>query len=384
MPFKKVCLILMSLFVCVGLLQVGGTADAAGSATLRLGVNDELTEIEAISVDNTYYVPLRELTQALSLSLTGQKDGFQVKSQGRSILLLNDHERALLHDGSEVKLHTFLRGGKLMAPLKLTTYLGLQITYQPGDHLLRVRGVSAKLDDAAFVAQYKEKLKPKVIAVPPVSPATPPKTSGKPGMTVYLTFDDGPTAATSKLLAVLADYKVKATFFMIGPNMNTYPTQVKRLAEEGHSLALHGMTHRKEKFYASPSAALSEMDRDQAIVKKITGKTTTLIRPPYGSKPYFTTAFRDKVLGQGYQLWDWNVDSEDWRYKEDSNKIYTSVMNQVNKLKKSKTNPVILMHDQKATLKVLPRILESLQKEGYQFSVITQDTRPLNFWKDVR
>lgn len=64
---------------------------------------------------------------------------------------------------------------------------------------------------------------------------------------------------------------------MIGPNMNQHTTQVKRIANEGHGLALHGMTHRKEKFYASPAAALGEMDNDNAILKKITGQSTTLI-----------------------------------------------------------------------------------------------------------
>ncbi|MNG40944.1 hypothetical protein D3C84_1298140 [compost metagenome] len=59
-------------------------------------------------------------------------------------------------------------------------------------------------------------------------------------------------------------------------------------------------------------------------------------------------------------------------------------MDQVHKLQSSKTNPVILMHDQKATLKVLPRLLETFKKEGYSFAVITKDLKPLNFWNDER
>lgn len=201
---------------------------------------------------------------------------------------------------------------------------------------------------------------------------------------MYLTFDDGPSATTSQLLDILSKYEVQATFFMLGNNMSKYPNQVKRIVKEDYGLGLHGMTHRKEKFYASPAAALAEMSGDNAVLKKLTGATTSLIRPPYGSKPYFTKSFRDKVLGQGYHLWDWNVDSNDWRYKEDSDKIYNTVMGQVRTLKKSKTNPVILMHDQKATLKVLPRLLEALKKEGYTFQVITKDMEPVNFWKDKR
>ncbi|MBW4082333.1 polysaccharide deacetylase [Paenibacillus sp. S150] len=266
-----------------------------------------------------------------------------------------------------------------MVPLKISAYLGYIISFEPDKYLLRVRDASAALDDAAFIGKYKNEL------APPAAPEEPVKTpSAKPGTTLYLTFDDGPSASTSQLLDILDKYEVKATFFMLGPGMNRYPVQVKRTVNAGNGLGLHGMTHRKEKFYASASAALAEMNGDNAVLQKITGTGTTLIRPPYGSKPYFTKAFRDKVLAQGYHLWDWNVDSEDWKYKEDSAAIYNTVMDQVHKLQKSKTNPVILMHDQKATLKVLPRLLESLKKEGYTFEIITKNVEPVNFWKDQR
>jgi peptidoglycan/xylan/chitin deacetylase (PgdA/CDA1 family) len=269
-----------------------------------------------------------------------------------------------------------------MVPLQLSAHLGYIITFQPDKYLLRVRDGSAQLSDAAFAAKFQGELKPPV----PAAPAAPaPETgTGKPGQIIYLTFDDGPSATTGQLLDLLGKYKVNATFFMLGQNMNHYPSAVKRTVKEGYGLGLHGMTHRKEKFYASPAAALAEMSDANAALKKIAGASTTVIRPPYGSKPYFTKAFRDKVLGQGYHLWDWNVDSEDWKYKENSDKIYNSVMDQVHKLKKSKTNPVILMHDQKATLKVLPRLLETLKKEGYEFKLVTKDLHPVNFWKDAR
>ncbi|UQZ37555.1 polysaccharide deacetylase [Paenibacillus sp. PK3_47] len=266
-----------------------------------------------------------------------------------------------------------------MVPLQLSSHLGYIITYQPDKYLLRVRNASAKLDDTAFAAKYQQELKPRA-AAEPAQEAKP----GTPGQTVYMTFDDGPSATTGQLLDILGQYKVKATFFMLGQNMNRYPSAVKQTVKLGQGLGLHGMTHRKEKFYASPAAALAEMADANAALNRIAGAGTTLIRPPYGSKPYFTKSFRDKVLNQGYHLWDWNVDSEDWKYKENSDKIYTSVMEQVHKLKKSKTSPVILMHDQKATLKVLPRLLETLKKEGYDFQLITKDLQPVNFWKDTR
>lgn len=375
---KKVMLLFMSLFLCSGIIH--NTAGAAGTNPIsKLGVNDKLSDIEPVTVNGRYYVPLRLLSEELQWSLTGLANGIAVSGNGRSLRLLQGDGGAVLQDGTAVPVNTFLQKGSLMVPLQLSARLGYIITFQPDKYLLRVRAVSAKLTDTEFAAKYQKELKPPVTAS-----LAPRGNSGKPGQTVYLTFDDGPSATTAELLEILGKYKVKATFFMLGQNMNTYPYAVKQTVKEGYGLALHGMTHRKEKFYASPAAALAEMSDANAVLKRIAGASTTLIRPPYGSKPYFTQSFRDKVLNQGYHLWDWNVDSEDWKYKENSDKVYTSVMDQVHKLKKSKISPVILMHDQKATLKVLPRLLETLKKEGYDFQLITKDLRPVNFWKDTR
>ncbi|WP_187355147.1 polysaccharide deacetylase [Paenibacillus tengchongensis] len=359
--------------------QAAGAAAGGVSASLKLAVEDSLSEISAVSSHNTYYVPLRSLSEALGWSLTGQKDGIQITGNSRSLLLPGNNGGAVLIDGTTVPLNTYLENGSLMIPLKLSVYLGYSVSYVPDKYLLRVWSGAAKLDDAAFADKYKAELKPETAPNPGTEDPV-----AKPGMTVYLTFDDGPSNTTTQLLDMLDKYQVKATFFMLGPHMRQYPAQVKRMGTEGFGLGLHGMTHVKHKFYASPAAALKEMTDANAILEQISGQSTTLIRPPYGSKPYFTQSFRDKLLGQGYHLWDWNVDSEDWKYKEDSATIYNSVMNQVHKLKAGKTDPVILMHDQKATLLVLPRIVEQLQKEGYSFGVIGAGMTPVNFWKDKR
>lgn len=383
MYIKKVMLLFMSLFLISGLVQVQAGAEGANSI-LKLGVNDTLSGIEAVSVKGTYYVPLRDLGDELKWTLTGLTEGIRVSGGSGSLTLLKDDAGVRLKDDRVMPVSTFVQGGKLMVPVKISGYLGYSITFAGDKYLLRVKDSSAQLADAAFAEKYAAELKPKETA--PAAPAAPAPSaeSDKPGLTAYLTFDDGPSATTYELLDLLGKYKAQATFFMLGQNMNKYPSQVKRIVKEKYGLGLHGMTHRKEKFYASPAAALAEMSGSNAVLKKLTGAGTTLIRPPYGSKPYFTKSFRDRVLPQGYHLWDWNVDSEDWRYQEDSDTIYNTVMEQVRALKKSKTNPVILMHDQKATLKVLPRLLETLKKEGYTFQVLTKDMEPVNFWKDKR
>lgn len=371
---------LLFLVIIVSMSCVREVEALSGANKIKLAVNDTLTAIEAVSVKDTYYVPLRDLAKELKLMLVGMADRIDIYGpKGMLMLSVNHDKSSIAPDGSIIKLFTFVENGKTMVPVKVAAYLGYKISYNPEQYLLRVQDASSKLKDTEFAERYKTDLQPAVASVKPS-----PTTDKQRGDTVYLTFDDGPTAATSQLLDILKKYDAKATFFMLGPYMSTYPGQVKRIENEGHGIGLHGITHRKEKFYASPSTALEEMQEANRILKKITGKSTALIRTPYGSKPYFTKSFRNKVLSEGYRLWDWNVDSEDWKYKEDSNTIYRSVMAQVHKLQKSTTNPIILMHDQKATLYVLPSLLKSLKEEGYQFRVITKDMTPVNFWDDER
>jgi peptidoglycan/xylan/chitin deacetylase (PgdA/CDA1 family) len=202
---------------------------------------------------------------------------------------------------------------------------------------------------------------------------------------VYLTFDDGPTAHTGQLLDILDQYQVKATFFMLGPHMEQYQKATQRIVKEGHGLGLHGVTHVPSKFYKSAYSGLNEMQQANESLNKVAGVKTSLVRTPYGSKPYMKPAFRNVLLGQGgFHLWDWNVDSLDWKYKKDHQKVYNNIMSQVHNVKKNGTTPIVLMHDQEATLKVLPQVLKTLKAEGYQFEILTKNVQPVNFWNDKR
>lgn len=363
----------------VGLCTVN-TAQATSSAPiLRLSINDQVSDIDSVSMNNTFYVPLRELSEALHLEMSGTVHILTVSGTQGWITIYKEENKVIMSNGSKVTVHPFKRNGKLMIPVRIvSSYFGYSIAYDSQHNLLRIKDSTAKLSDAEFVTKFSANLKPKVS----VTPTTKPTSST--GKVVYLTFDDGPSASTGQLLNILNQNGAKATFFMLGNNVQNYPSAVKRISTEGHALGLHGVTHVKDKFYKSPSTALAEMNKANQYIKKITGVSSTLIRPPYGSKPYFTQSYRDKVLNQGYHLWDWNVDSEDWKYQEDTASIYNTVMDQVHRLQKQKTTPVILMHDQKTTLKALPLIITSLKKEGYSFKIITKDMIPVNFWGDKR
>lgn len=224
-----------------------------------------------------------------------------------------------------------------------------------------------------------------VFATAKSSGTTDKQSKASAGKTIYLTFDDGPTAHTMQLLDILKKYDAKATFFMLGPHMERYASATKRIVAEGNGLGLHGVTHVPGKFYASPYSAYNEMVGANKSLYKVTGKYTSLVRTPYGSKPYLKKNFRDVLLPVGgFHLWDWNVDSLDWKYKKDHQRVYNNIMSQIHSVERRGQTPVVLMHDQPATLKVLPILMKELKAEGYTFKTLDKSIKPVNFWNDER
>ncbi|OWA34176.1 hypothetical protein B9G55_17795 [Saccharibacillus sp. O16] len=356
---------------------------------LPLGYNDEVTTIKAEQSGNTLYVPLRETSQKLHLEVTGTTQRVVVSGSKHSVTILPAQQAAIIGQKTS-SLKTYTSEGRTMVPASLLKgVFNFGIAYDASVPVLRITSGKQKLSLQSFVDQNRAALSAGVNGgKTEQKPQTQPKpqkpqkpTSSKP---IYLTFDDGPTAHTNELLDILDQYGAHGTFFMLGPGISAYPKSVQRLVKEGNAAGLHGMTHVKSKFYASPASALREMTQDNDALYKAAGIKTNLIRTPYGSKPYFTQKYRDKVLTSGFHLWDWNVDSEDWKYPGDHQKVINSILKQVDQQERQGVVPVVLMHDQKATLKVLPQVLKTLKAEGYSFEVIEQNTKPVNFWHDKR
>lgn len=195
---------------------------------------------------------------------------------------------------------------------------------------------------------------------------------------VYLTFDDGPHYITIDILNLLDKYNAKATFFMLEPNMKTYKDTILEMVKRGHQLALHSVTHDKDKFYASKESVVGEMKQAQKTLEQITGIKTTLIRTPYGSSPYMKPEYKAAVKDAGFQMWDWNIDSLDWKKTDGSFVEYT-----IDQLKNLNTKEpiVILMHDRTTTVKHLEKLLSYLSKEGYEMKILTPDMDPVQFGK---
>jgi len=195
--------------------------------------------------------------------------------------------------------------------------------------------------------------------------------------TIYLTFDDGPSTATDSILDTLKQYHVKATFFMLEPHMKKYPDLVKRIVEEGHAVGMHGVTHDKNKFYRSAKTALAEMTQGQATLKELTGVESKLIRTPYGSVPYLLDSYRTVLDEQGFKLWDWNVDSDDWALS--SQKYVSVTIKQIEKLAKGGVTPIVLMHDKVETAKYLSQLLDYLSQQHYAPQKLDEKLEPYHF-----
>ncbi|MFE6737193.1 polysaccharide deacetylase family protein [Streptomyces tubercidicus] len=184
---------------------------------------------------------------------------------------------------------------------------------------------------------------------------------------VALTFDAGPSENTNRLLDILKEEKVHATFFMLGENhVDKRPAEVKRIDAEGHELANHTWSH-QILTDISPAAAKREMSRLQQAVHKITGKTPTLMRPPQGRTDESVSKI-SKDLGLAQVLW--SVTAKDYQ-TNDSALITKRVLEQTER------DGIILLHDiYKGTVPAVPGILKELKKRGYTVVTVSQLLSP--------
>ncbi|MNO24305.1 Peptidoglycan-N-acetylglucosamine deacetylase [compost metagenome] len=224
-------------------------------------------------------------------------------------------------------------------------------------------------------------VQPTVETKPPAVPDKKPKTTEKQKV-IYLTFDDGPSKYTEPLLDILERYQIHGTFFMIGNQLSSHKEAVNQTLEAGHYIGLHSMTHNKKKLYDGNGSAhfVEEFTKEQQLFEKLTGTTPKLIRAPYGSKPEIGEKFRGDIAKAGFKMWDWTVDSKDWKYPDSPSSILKEVKRQTHR-----NTEVILLHEKAQTIKVLPQIIEYLQSKGYAFAVYKPDQHvTVNFGNDPR
>jgi len=206
----------------------------------------------------------------------------------------------------------------------------------------------------------------------------PEQKKANPGKkTVYLTFDDGPQVFSKDILALLEQYQMKATFFMLEGNIKRYPDAVNLMVDTGHAIGIHGVTHDSKLFYASAASVLAELDQTRQTIKAITGLDTYLMRTPYGSKPGMTELYNQVVFDKGYLMWDWTIDSMDWYYKD--TRLVTTVIDQLKEKMKHNEPLIILLHEKRETLEQLPILLDFLNKHNFECKTIDSAMEPIHF-----
>lgn len=196
---------------------------------------------------------------------------------------------------------------------------------------------------------------------------------------VYLTFDDGPSYNTGKILDILDKYDAKATFFVTG-NGQDYNDEITRAYKDGHTIGLHTYSHDYGKLYASEDAYFADLQEISDMVKELTGEESKIIRFPGGSSNTISadtnkglmSRLAQEVEARGYQYFDWNADSTDASGQgvAPSKIVANATASDLDRV-------VLLMHDtfgKDTTVDALPEIIQSYRDRGYIFRGLDLDS----------
>lgn len=180
------------------------------------------------------------------------------------------------------------------------------------------------------------------------------------GKAVYLTFDDGPIPeVTPKVLAILAQYKVKATFFMVGENVDKHPEVYEQVVKAGHRIGNHTYNHIKG-WHCTTATYLGNVEQCQERIGD-----TNLFRPPYGKATWLQ---RRMLHLMGYKLIYWDILTRDYDKHVAPEQMLRLIQ------RETREGSIINFHDSlksnERMLEVLPKAIEWLQKEGYELATL--------------
>lgn len=186
---------------------------------------------------------------------------------------------------------------------------------------------------------------------------------------VALTFDDGPDKRfTPKVLDVLKNHHVKATFFVMGARAKGHPDIVKRIVKEGHAIGNHTYWH-PNLVKISHERIEKEVKDTEAVIAELTGVYTRLFRAPYGS---LTEDIVEKLASLNYSIFGWSVDSLDWRQLPPK-EISINVLSDVH------PGAIILYHDGgdwsmdlSGTIQSVDYVITTLKEKGYEFVTVPE------------
>ncbi len=218
---------------------------------------------------------------------------------------------------------------------------------------------------------------------PATTSTQPPATDGTKRV-AYLTFDDGPSARTRQLLAILEEEQVPATFFVMGTQAEKYPGILREIVDGGHVVGVHSWTHDYAYVYKNTDNFLSDFKKLRDYIERETGVAPNVCRFPGGTNNTVSSKYSDGhimreivplVRSLGFKYYDWNVSSA-----EASNPPPTKdqiIANVVSGCKK-KDLAVVLFHDadRQDYVDAVPVIIAKLRSMGFAFETLSPDNPP--------
>ena len=328
-------------------------------------VNDYLVGVKLTGMYDRPY-----LAHPIDLAVT-----FNANLETGKLLTL---EECLLADGAVVLREKVIADGEInvsnvdeyLLRNWLLTKDGLEITLNRGDYLPMSAGTVTlfysyeELDGIFALPEAKPVKAPNSGTANTVQPDKVLQTAeldpNKPMLA--LTFDDGPSANTDRLLNAFATYGGKGTFYLVGNMVENRQETVKRMAVEGHEVAGHSWNHRQLTKLDGEELTAQFMNT-RAKIYDVTGIDAVTMRPPYGA---FNDAVKAKAKELGITMIYWSVDTLDWKNKN-ADMVYQAVM------EGAKDGAIILCHDlHKTTVDAMERAIPDLIAQGYQLVTVSE------------
>lgn len=183
---------------------------------------------------------------------------------------------------------------------------------------------------------------------------------------IALTFDDGPHPRyTERILDILEKYGVRATFFVIGQNLENYPEVLKAVHQKGHEIGNHSYRHRNES-HMDGATVLNEMEKCESLILQQTGVKPRLFRPPQGD---YNEEVESIAKQKNYSIILWSIDTRDWDHTS-ADSILRTVDKEVT------DGDIILMHDyvsgKNTTCEALEAMIPILLSRGYEFVTVSE------------
>lgn len=191
---------------------------------------------------------------------------------------------------------------------------------------------------------------------------------------VYLTFDDGPSKNTYKVLEILDKYDIKATFFVIGANITQeYEALIKDMEQRGHIIGIHTFSHKYNYIYSDVNSYIEDFNKAYFQLERIMETPPAIYRFPGGSCNCYVGGLKKEIIERlktrGFSYFDWTISGEDSVGKPTVEGIIKNVLEDIDDF----DNPIVLLHDSSInenTVDALESIILGIKERGYEFGVL--------------